>query len=70
LAEEAGARSVAFPAISAGAYGYPVAGAATVALRTVRDGLARAQSIDRAVFVLFSGETFDAFGRALRDLAP
>ncbi len=69
LAEEAGARSVAFPAISAGVYGYPLAGAATVALRTVRDSLSRAQSIERVVFVLFGGDTFDAFGRALRELA-
>ena len=69
LAEEAGARSVAFPAISAGVYGYPLAGAAAVALRTVRDCLARAQSIERGVFVLFGSDTFDAFGRALRELA-
>jgi O-acetyl-ADP-ribose deacetylase (regulator of RNase III) len=69
LAEEAGARSVAFPAISAGVYGYPLTGAAAVALRTVRDSLARADSIERAVFVLFGGDTFDAFEGALRDLA-
>jgi hypothetical protein len=41
LADEAGARSVAFPAISAGIYGYPLDRAASVALRAVRDGLAR-----------------------------
>lgn len=70
LAEEAGARSVAFPAISAGAYGYPLTGAAAIALRTVRDSLARAESIERAVFVLFSGDTFEAFERVLRELAP
>jgi O-acetyl-ADP-ribose deacetylase len=70
LAEEAGARSIAFPAISAGVYGYPLAGAAAVALRTVRDSLARAESVERAVFVLFGGDTFAAFETALRELAP
>jgi O-acetyl-ADP-ribose deacetylase (regulator of RNase III) len=70
LAEDAGARSVALPAISAGVYGYPLAGAAAVALRTVRDCLVRAESIERAVFVLFSTDTLEAFERALRELTP
>ncbi len=70
LADEAGARSVAFPAISAGVYGYPLPGAAAVALRAVRDSLALSESIERAVFVLFGGDTFEAFERALGGLAP
>jgi O-acetyl-ADP-ribose deacetylase len=69
LADQAGARTVAFPAISAGVYGYPLDAAASVALRAVRDGLAQAHAIERAVFVLFSHDTLDAFERALRDLA-
>jgi O-acetyl-ADP-ribose deacetylase (regulator of RNase III) len=69
LADKAGARSVALPAISAGVYGYPLDRAATVAVRAVRNGLARAHSIDRAVFVLFTDEAFRAFERALRDFA-
>jgi O-acetyl-ADP-ribose deacetylase (regulator of RNase III) len=38
-------------------------------VRAVRNGLARAHSIDRAVFVLFTDEAFRAFERALRDFA-
>ncbi len=41
LAAGAGARSVAFPSISTGAYGFPLERAARIALREVRDGLAR-----------------------------
>ena len=69
LADQAGARSVAFPAISAGVYGYPVDRAASIALAAVRDGLARAHIAQRAVFVLFGPDTLGAFERALRDLA-
>lgn len=64
LAEEAGDRTVAFPAISCGVYGYPVEAAAAIALRTVRDCLA-AGPLARATFVLFSPDTFEAFAAAL-----
>jgi O-acetyl-ADP-ribose deacetylase (regulator of RNase III) len=69
LADEAGARSVAFPAISAGIYGYPLDPAAEVALRSVRDALAGAHSVERAVFVLFGDSALRAFERALGNLA-
>ncbi len=61
--------SVAFPAISAGVYGYPLDRAASVALRAVRDGLAQARTVERAIFVLFGRDALGAFERALRDLA-
>jgi O-acetyl-ADP-ribose deacetylase (regulator of RNase III) len=69
LADQAGARTVAFPAISAGVYGYPLDAAASIALRAVRDSLAVAHSTERAVFVLFSSDTYEVFQRTLRDLA-
>jgi O-acetyl-ADP-ribose deacetylase (regulator of RNase III) len=69
LADEEGARSVAFPAISAGVYGYPIDRAAAVALTAVRDGLTRAHSIERAVFVLRGDDALRAFEQALRSLA-
>ena len=68
LADKAGARSIAFPAISAGIYGYPLDQAAAIALRTIRDGLATAQTTDRAIFVLFGETALRAFERALMDL--
>jgi O-acetyl-ADP-ribose deacetylase (regulator of RNase III) len=69
LADEAGARSVAFPAISCGVYGYPLDLAAAVALRSVGDGLASAGTVERAVFVMFDDRAFEAFRRALADLS-
>lgn len=69
LADHAGARTVAFPAISAGIYGYPLSEAAAIALRSVRDGLTRAHTTDRAIFVLFGDDAMAAFERALPDLA-
>lgn len=65
VAEDLGARSVAFPAVSAGAYGWPMADAARIALGTVRTtGTAVAQIL----FVLFSTSAYDTFERALADL--
>jgi len=69
LADEAGARSVAFPAISCGAYGYPLDLAAGVALRSVGDGLATAGTVERTVFVMFDDRAFEAFRRVLADLS-
>jgi O-acetyl-ADP-ribose deacetylase (regulator of RNase III) len=60
-----GCRSIAFPAISCGVYGYPLAAAARIALTTVRawleDGPGR---IDLVTFVLFSEPVMRAFERA------
>src|ERR671930_637165 len=52
VAAELGCRSVAFPAISTGVYGYPVEEAAPVAVAAVRDAMAA--SIELVRFVLFS----------------
>ena len=68
LAAEAGARTVALPAISAGIYGYPLAEAAEVALAAVRDALATASGVERATFVLRTPDTYEAFRAALERL--
>jgi O-acetyl-ADP-ribose deacetylase len=65
VADELGAGTVAFPAISTGVYGYPVEEAAPVALRAVRDADTRVEEVR---FVLFDGESHDAFERALAAL--
>jgi O-acetyl-ADP-ribose deacetylase len=62
VADELGARSIAFPAISAGIYGWPMADAARIAVGTVRDTSTR---LARVTFVLFSPEALQTFHRAL-----
>jgi O-acetyl-ADP-ribose deacetylase (regulator of RNase III) len=65
LADELGARSIAFPAISMGIYGYPPSEGARVAVRTVATHLSGATTIQVARFVLFSQETYNLFADAL-----
>jgi len=69
VAGELGVASVAFPAVSAGVYGWPMQGAASVAVSTA---VTRAPTIDRLElvrFVLFSPEALTAFSRALETAA-
>jgi O-acetyl-ADP-ribose deacetylase len=61
VARELGARTIAFPAISCGLYGYPGDLAAEVAVRTVR---AHGHDLDLIRFVLFGDALFDAFAWA------
>jgi O-acetyl-ADP-ribose deacetylase len=63
VADELGARTVAFPAVSAGVYGWPMPAAADIAIETVR---ATSSSVVEARFVLFSDEAHRQFERALR----
>jgi O-acetyl-ADP-ribose deacetylase (regulator of RNase III) len=65
VAREIGARSVAFPAVSAGVYGWPVQDAARIAVSTVRAELGPPVELVR--FVLFSAPVLEAFRRALDD---
>jgi O-acetyl-ADP-ribose deacetylase len=62
VAEELGAATVAFPAVSAGVYGWPMADAARIAVETVRD---TPTSVQEARFVLFSDEVLAAFRRRM-----
>ena len=62
LADELGARTVAFPAISTGVYGYPLDEAAPVALHAARGADTRVEEVR---FVLFDDLAYDAFARAL-----
>jgi O-acetyl-ADP-ribose deacetylase (regulator of RNase III) len=61
VADELGMRSVAFPAISTGAFGYPIPEAAAIAVRAVRDA---ATSVSEVRFVLFDGAALAAFEAA------
>ena len=70
LAVREGLRSVAFPSISTGAYGYPVDAAAEVALRETIEFLKREDSLNEVIFVLFDARTYETFARALKRLLP
>jgi O-acetyl-ADP-ribose deacetylase len=62
VADELPARTIAFPAVSAGIYGWPMASAADIAVETVRS---TETSVSEARFVLFSDDAYREFERAL-----
>jgi O-acetyl-ADP-ribose deacetylase (regulator of RNase III) len=66
LAAQHGVRSIAFPAISCGVYGYPVEAAVAVAVASVREWTARANAPRHVVFACFGDEVLQAYARALR----
>jgi len=61
LARDRRLESVAFPAISTGIYGYPLAGATAIAVRLVREALASPGAPSRVVFACFSRDVLDAY---------
>ncbi|MGZ3579328.1 MAG: O-acetyl-ADP-ribose deacetylase [Syntrophales bacterium] len=61
-------KSVAFPAISTGVYGYPVDEAAHIALTTVIDYLKEHTDIELVRFVLFGHKTYEIFAEELRKI--
>jgi O-acetyl-ADP-ribose deacetylase (regulator of RNase III) len=63
LAAELGCRSVAFPAISTGVYGYPVELAAPIAIAAVRES--QRPPVELVCFVLFGDDHYRVFERAL-----
>lgn len=68
LASAHGLKSIAFPAISAGVYGYPLAEAARIALSTAIDYLRQHTDLERIRFVLFDRRTHDVFADELTKL--
>jgi O-acetyl-ADP-ribose deacetylase len=65
LAVENGIKTIAFPAISCGAYGYPVEEAAQIAVETTREFLANADRLEKVIFVLWSEDIYEAYRRLL-----
>jgi len=70
LAAREGLKSIAFPSISTGAYGYPVDAAAEVALLTVMEFLKKDESLDEVLFVLFDARTYEIYARTSKRLLP
>ena len=65
LAVENGIKTIAFPAISCGAYGYPISDAARVAVRSTQEFLAADDKIEKVVFVLWGEDIYDAYRQLL-----
>lgn len=66
VADEVGARTVAFPAISTGVYGYPLEDAAPIALAAVKGARTKVREVR---FVLFDDAAYRTFERALEEIA-
>lgn len=69
LAEGRGISSVAFPAISTGAFGYPMEAAARIAFKTIIDELPRLSTVKHIRFVLFDAADQRLHARVLEELA-
>ena len=66
LAEERAVRTISFPAISTGVYGYPLEDAAEIAIREVRRHLERPDTrVEQVIFVLFGKAAYEVYREAL-----
>ncbi len=70
LAIEHGVRTIGFPAISCGIYGYPIDAATEIAVRETAGFLEREHSIERVIFACFGDEVFRAYEQALARTLP
>jgi len=66
LANANGVRTIAFPAISCGVYGFPVASAARIAVREILEADARGHAFERVVLVAFGADVHRALEAALQ----
>jgi O-acetyl-ADP-ribose deacetylase (regulator of RNase III) len=68
LAVSRGLRTIAFPSISTGAYGYPVQDASRVALGTVKEFLKNEDALEEVIFVLFSEHDLSVYMDAAKEV--
>lgn len=68
LADEKGLKSIAFPAISTGIFGYPIDQAADVSIKTVIDTIPELKSVKLIRFVLFDEKTYSIFNKKLLEI--
>ena len=66
LVRDHGLKTVAFPAISCGAYRYPIPAAAQIAVETTREFLGKNNDLEKVIFVVASDEIFSAYQRLLK----
>ena len=70
LAEERGIKTIAFPSISTGAYGFPMDRAARIALVETGNRLEKIQSLERVILVCFGRAALEIHRAALQEVAP
>ncbi len=68
MADDMAVKTVVFPSISTGAFGYPLAEAAEIALSTVKHYLEQQSYLERVGFILFTRDTLEAYQRVLQTL--
>jgi O-acetyl-ADP-ribose deacetylase (regulator of RNase III) len=69
IADDHGIKSLAFPSISTGAFGYPVHQASEIALRTIVEALPPCAHVEQVRFVLFDIATREAYVRAAEEIS-
>ena len=68
LAEQHGVKTIAFPSISTGAYGFPMERAAKIAVTEIKKTLERKSSIEKVLLVCFGRSAFEVHQKAVRDM--
>ena len=68
LATSKGLKTIAFPSISTGAYGYPIEEASRIALATVKAFLEKEERLDKVIFVLHSERDLEIYSAAAKTL--
>ncbi len=68
LAVSKGLKTIAFPSISTGAYGYPIQEACKVALKTIKEFLERENNLEEVVLVLYSRHDFEVYKEAAKEI--
>ena len=68
LAAENWIKMIGFPAISCGAYGYPIDQAAPIAVKTTREFLASQENISKVIFVLWDEDVYEAYREAIEKM--
>jgi O-acetyl-ADP-ribose deacetylase (regulator of RNase III) len=68
LAVARGLKTIAFPSISTGAYGYPIEEASRIAVKTVKDFLKKEDKLEKVTFVLFSDRDFEIYLGAVNSI--
>ena len=65
IAKQNGIRTIAFPSISTGVYGYPIEEAAKIAIRTVRDVMAKDSDAEEVIFCCYSQQDLAAYEKSM-----